>query len=67
LKGGRLGVIAFRNEVGSDMGKGLPVIFVVDNAGQSARGIIVKLDNEEIAFAREVAFSGLYVWARCPK
>lgn len=53
----------FRDEVGSDMGKGLPVVFVVDNAGQSARAIIVKLDSEEIAFKREVDFSdsqGLY-------
>ena len=48
----------FRDEVGSDMEKGLPVIFVVDNAGQSTRGIIVKLEGEEIAFKREVDFSG---------
>ena len=48
----------FRDEVGSDMEKGLPVIFVVDNAGQSARGIIVRLEGEEIAFKREVDFSG---------
>lgn len=52
-----------RNEVGNDMPKGLPVILVVDNAGQSARGVTIKLDGEEIAYKREVDFSdsqGLY-------
>jgi hypothetical protein len=52
-----------RNEVDQELQKGDWVIFVIDNAGESARTIIAKLDNEEIALKQEIDFDnsqGLY-------
>jgi hypothetical protein len=57
-------VLSFqRNEVGSECPAGNPVILVVDNTGESARGIVVKLDGEEISLKREADLNdahGLY-------
>jgi hypothetical protein len=42
-----------RDEVDPNLASGNLIIFVVDNAGESARAIIVKLDGEQIALKRE--------------
>jgi hypothetical protein len=51
-------VLGFRrDEVDSNLPPEQPIIFVVNNAGETARGVIVKLDGEQIALKREADFN----------
>jgi hypothetical protein len=52
-----------RDEVSSELPPGQPIIFVVNNAGESARGVVVKLDGAAIALKMEADVNdshGLY-------